>query len=173
MFKNSISQFKNGISNGFNPIAMGGSMAGSLISGFQPSENIGGQALGGAMQGAAAGAMLGPLGSAGGAIIGGIGGLIKGNQASEAKKAQEEQQRIQMAMNKANQDLYAANQSIANRNIQATQFAGTQNYVPTFFNGKYGGFIPTDVAPKFQNNGLTEYNGQSHEGPNGGIPVVV
>jgi len=72
-------------------------MAGSLISGLSNGDPTAG-AIGGALSGAASGAALGPLGMAGGAIIGGATSLLQANAAKEAEKQAKYQEQVAQSM---------------------------------------------------------------------------
>jgi hypothetical protein len=116
-------------------------MAGGLVTNLA-GDNQAGNIAGGALSGAAAGAMLGPLGMAGGAIIGGIGGLMKANAAKKAKEDAEFQQNVQNSIQ-------------ANAEYRQ-QLTNNQANIPTFPNG--GTLSTTEVATNnFYNESLPKY----------------
>lgn len=113
----------------------------------------GGSALSGAASGAAAGAALGPLGMAGGAVLGAVGGLLKAKKAQEAENALEVENRF-----KANA-------------LLASNLPGQPTYVPTFAKG---GFLTSYLYNNLNDQDNTTYyqaGGTHNQNPHGGIPI--
>jgi hypothetical protein len=105
---------------GINPYAQGAGMLGGAITQLG-GDNTETAMLGGALSGAASGAMLGPLGMAGGAILGGVTSLIGSNAKAKQQDALKQQQWIQQ------------------RDMENQQYRQSltpqQQYSPTFANG--------------------------------------
>lgn len=108
--------------------------AGNAISAIDAADgekSVGGTAASTALKFASAGAMLGPWGAAGGAILGGIVGLIQGKKEQKAAEEQQVQQRwnasVSSKPNPAASDLSAAQ--------YGQQTGATSN---TYLNNKFG-----------------------------------
>lgn len=157
----------SGIVGGVAPIAAG--LLDAFDSGNQfGRQHVGTSAVKGALSGAAAGTALGPIGIAGGAILGTLSGLIGGNKARRTEREM----------------LYA--QSVRNGQIErdsmASQIAANPSLIEGYRNAQYfktGGKMVNPIANQYTTGGnLTsvssdgmEANGQSHS--NGGIKIPV
>ena len=115
----------------------------------------------GAVTGGAIGTVIAPgIGTSIGASIGGsVGGSVQ--KADEAKEQQAQMQ--QQAAQQAGQ-------------TQSQMAQPQMQYQPTFayggdMNMKTAGLYSTTDVPVLQKGGLIDYNGQTHEGVDGGIPV--
>jgi len=159
--KNNQQQYAEGglFGKGFTPGSASGiaGMAGGMLSGIIPTTkkdgttSIGGSAASGALAGFGAGAALGPIGMIGGALIGGIGGLLG------AKGQREEEQ---LAMQQQQDQLTAS--TMGNLN---SIFNNSSN-LPMAFGGAMGNSMEAPVGDfsSFPVGGTHESN------PYGGIP---
>lgn len=128
-------------------------LATSVLDQTKFGKSAGGSALSGAASGAAAGSALGPWGMAAGALIGGVGGLLK------AKKAKEEETAQELENNFRKNSLLASN------------LPGQPTYVPTFAKG---GFLTNLLYNAINDQDNTTYyqaGGKHTTNPHGGIPI--
>jgi hypothetical protein len=169
------------IENNQQPIGAGLGMAGTLvgaIDGMDGKKSIGGSAASGALSGAAAGAALGPLGMAGGALIGGITSAIGAKKEKEAQqKLEREQERQRVNQVKENSIGVIANYPTTGVEMNYYEDGGKVPSWLTSALAEKDEVIQTDTAPLTDQNGdvdslasdMYSFDGDNHEAPSGGI----
>lgn len=172
-------QFKFGktgefLSENAGGIGLGAGMAGSLIDMIDARDgetSVGASSLSGALKGAGAGMMFGPLGAIAGAGLGLVGGLISGRRRKEAEEEA-------LAAKQEQQDLLDKYRKKVEFSGQYEQFMSdlepSIQYAPTI--AEYGGdllgqYCRGGKLPRKRFGGPIEITGQSHSGAQGGVPT--
>jgi len=132
-----------------------GSLAGILGTTLSATGNDTMGAVGGALSGAASGAALGPIGMAGGAILGGVTSLLGSNARKKAEEAAKKRKAEQETMNMAK-----------NQTAQIQQEYGEEN--PLAYTFANGGIMPGNLAYVDDGEVIREPNGNTYDIPEQG-----
>ena len=149
-------------------IGMGAGMAGSLLDIIDTRDgktSMGMSGASGALKGAGMGMMFGPLGAIAGGAIGLATGLFTG------KRKQEQEQEQLLALEE--QEKLRHNIEFAGQQEQfMSDLEPSIQYAPTM-EAKYGGYLMANGGrlPGMNRGGPTTITGQTHAGPQGGIPT--